>query len=48
VVNGRTLYVNTTDTEKYVTVGMKAHGVLSHQSYDGKMKLGPYQVDLVE
>jgi len=48
VVNGRTLYVNTTDTEKYVTVGMKAHGVLSRQSYDGKMKLGPYQVDLVE
>lgn len=48
VVNGRTLYVNTTDEEKDVPVGMKAHGVLSHQSYDGEMKLGPYQVDLVE
>jgi len=48
VVNGRTLFVNTTDEEKDVAVGMKAHGVLSHQSYDGEMKLGPYQVDLVE
>ncbi len=48
VVNGRTLYVNTTDEEKDVAVGMKVHGVLSHQSYDGKVKLGPYQVDLVE
>jgi beta-galactosidase len=48
VVNGRTPYVNTTNEEKDVAVGAKAHGVLSHQLYDGKMKLGPYQVDLVE
>ena len=48
VVDGRTLYVNTTEEEKDVAVGVKAHGVLSHQSYDGAMKLGPYQVDLVE
>jgi beta-galactosidase len=48
VVNGRTLYVNTTDEEKDVPIGIKAHGVLSHQSYLGEMKLGPYQVDLVE
>jgi beta-galactosidase len=48
VVNGRTLYVNTTEEEKRVAVGMKAHGVLSGKSYDGEMKLGPYQVDLVE
>jgi hypothetical protein len=42
------LYVNTTDEEKDIAVGMKVHGVLSHQSYDGEMKIGPYQVDLVE
>jgi beta-galactosidase len=48
VVDGRTLYVNTTDEEKDVTVGLKVHGILSHQTYNGKMKLGPYQVDLVE
>jgi beta-galactosidase len=47
-VNGRTLYVNTTDEDKTVVVGRKVHGVLSHQFYDGEMKLGPYQVDLVE
>jgi len=29
-------------------VGAKAHGVLSHRSYEAEMKLGPYQVDLVE
>jgi beta-galactosidase len=48
LVNGRTLYVNTTDQEKDIPVGMKVHGVLSHQSYDGEIKLGPYQADLVE
>jgi len=48
IVDGRTLYVNTTEEEKDVAVGVKAHGVLSHKSYNGKMELGPYQVDLVE
>lgn len=48
LVNGRTLYVNTTDQEKDFPIGIKEHGILSHQSYDGEMKLGPYQVDLVE
>jgi beta-galactosidase len=48
LVNGRTLYVNTTDQEKDFPIGMKGNGILSHQSYDGEMKLGPYQVDLVE
>jgi len=48
VVDGRTLYVNTTDEEKDVPIGTKAHGIVSHQSYDGEIKLGPYQVDLVE
>ena len=48
VVNGRTLYVNTTDEVKDVVLGGKAHGILSHQSYEGAMKLGPYQVDLLE
>ena len=48
VVDGRTLYVNTTGEEKDVAVGPKSRGVLSQQSYEGKMKLGPYQVDLVE
>jgi beta-galactosidase len=48
VVDGRTLYVNTSDEEKDIPVGARAKGVLSHQSYNGEMKLGAYQVDLVE
>jgi len=48
VVNGRTFYVNTTDEIKNIPVGAKVHGVLSHQSYEVEMKLGPYQADLVE
>jgi len=48
VVDGRTLYVNTTTQEKAIAVGMNAHGVLSNKSYQGEMKLGPYQADLVE
>ena len=48
VVDGRTLYVNTTAEEKAIAVGMNVHGVLSNKSYRGEMKLGPYQADLVE
>jgi beta-galactosidase len=48
VVDGRTFYVNTTEEEKDVAVGMNTHGVLSHKSYEGEMKLGAYQADLVE
>ena len=33
---------------KSIAVGMNAHGVLSNKSYQGEMKLGPYQADLVE
>jgi beta-galactosidase len=48
VVDGRTLYVNTTKEQKEIAVGMKAHRVLSEKIYEGTMRLGPYQSDLVE
>lgn len=48
VVDGRTLYVNTTEQEKDIDVGAHAHGVLSRKSYAGELKLGPYQAELVE
>lgn len=48
VVDGRTLYVNTTKEKKEVAVSGKVHGVLSQRTYDGTMLLGPYQSDLVE
>jgi beta-galactosidase len=47
-VDGRTLYVNTTDEVKYVMLGMKARGVLSRKSYDNEMKLEPYEAEFVE
>jgi beta-galactosidase len=47
-IEGRTLYVNTTDAEKEIVIGRKAHGVVTHRSYDGTIKLGPLQADLVE
>jgi beta-galactosidase len=48
VVDGRTFYVNTTKEQKEIAVGLKAHGVLSQKTYEGTMKLGPYQSELVE
>ena len=48
VVDGRTLYVNTTDAVKSVMLGKKSRGVLSHKSYENEMKLGPYEAELVQ
>jgi beta-galactosidase len=48
VVDGRTLYVNTTKERKEIAVGVKAYGVISQRTYKGTMTLGPYQSDLVE
>jgi len=48
VVEGRTLYVNTTADQKDIPISAKGHGVLSHRNYEGAIQLGPYQVDLVE
>jgi beta-galactosidase len=48
VVEGRTLYVNTTDQEKTVTIRGSKRGVISGTSYAGVIRLRPYEVDLVE
>ena len=48
VVEGRTLYVNTTGEEKIVTVKGTKHGVISGKSYDGVIRLEPYGADLFE
>ncbi len=48
VVDGRTLYVNTTDEVKSVTLLKRVHGVLSHQSYEGELKVAPYESEFVE
>ena len=48
VVEGRTLYVNTTDQVKTVTIRGSKSGVISGTSYAGVIRLRPYEVELVE
>lgn len=48
VVEGRTLYVNTTDHPAAVSIHGKKTGVLSAKSYDGVLTLEPYDAELVQ
>ena len=48
VDEGRTLYVNTTGEEKAVPVTGTKHGIITGESYDGTIRLKPYDADLVE
>jgi beta-galactosidase len=48
VVEGRTLYVNTTEIEKAIAIQGKKHGVLSGQTYDTVLRLKPRDADLLE
>lgn len=48
VVEGRTLFVNTTTEEKEIPIVGKREGIISKHSYDGVLVLGPLQADLTE
>jgi beta-galactosidase len=48
VVNGRTLYVNTTDEVKKVILRKDVHGVISNRSYKGEIELPPYGEEFVQ
>ena len=48
VVDGRTLYLNTTNEEKAVSLNGKKHGLISGANYEGTIRLKPYDADLVE
>jgi len=48
VVEGRTLYVNTTGEEKSVPIRGKKKGIVSGTSYENIIRLKPYDADLVE
>jgi beta-galactosidase len=48
VVDGRTLYVNTTGLEQKILIAGKRKGILSNRNYDGTVALGPQEVDLIE
>ncbi len=48
VVEGRTLYVNTTGEEKTLVIRGSKRGIISGTSYEGVIRLKPYDADLVE
>src|SRR6266496_2558281 len=48
VVEGRTLYVNTTDEEKSVPINGSKRGLISGISYEGVIRLKAYNADLVD
>jgi beta-galactosidase len=48
VVEGRTLYVNTTAEEKTIPIRGNKRGIISGTSYKGFIRLKPYDTDLVE
>jgi beta-galactosidase len=47
-VEGRTLYVNTTEVEKSIAIKGKKRGVLSGKSYDTVLRLKPHDAELLE
>ena len=47
VVDGRTLYVNTTSEEKRISITGSKTGIISQRFYDGTVVLGPLEVDLI-
>lgn len=48
VVDGRTLYVNTTDEEKKIPISSAKKGIVSKREYKGYIVLGPMEADLVQ
>ena len=48
VVEGRTLYVNTTNQPKTVLIHGTKRGIISGTSYDNVIRLKPYDADLTE
>jgi beta-galactosidase len=48
VVDGRTLYVNTTGEVKMISISDKRKGIISNQTYEGTFVLGPQEADLIQ
>ena len=48
VVEGRTLYVNTTGEPQSVPVNGSKRGIITGNVYNGAIRLKPYDADLVE
>jgi beta-galactosidase len=47
VVDGRTLYVNTTQREQRIPIEGRRKGIISGREYDGALILGPQDADLI-
>ncbi len=47
VVDGRTLYVNTTQQEKTFPIDGRKRGIISNRVYDRLLVLGPFEADLI-
>jgi beta-galactosidase len=48
VVDGRTLYVNTTGQEVRIPIAGERTGIVTRRVYDGAVVLGPLETDLVQ
>jgi beta-galactosidase len=48
IVDGRVLYVNTTNMEKIVLISTSKKGLITNRDYHAKIVLGPQQADLIE
>jgi beta-galactosidase len=48
IVDGRTLYVNTTGEEKRIPITGIKKGILSNRVFDGSVVLGPTEAELVQ
>jgi beta-galactosidase len=48
VVDGRTLYVNTTEREQKIPITGAANGIITRRVYHGAVVLGPWETDLVQ
>jgi beta-galactosidase GanA len=48
VIEGRTLYVNTTNEQKKIAIEGSKRGILTNRVYEGTVILGPLETDLVQ
>jgi beta-galactosidase len=48
VVDGRTLFVNTTTEEKRIPIAGVRKGIISNRAYEGTVVLGPMEADLIQ
>ncbi len=48
VVDGRTLFVNTTGEEKRIPIPSARKGIISNRVFEETVVLGPMEVDLIQ